>query len=68
MFEIKYADENEIQDYSHISDALISDCCLQEWFDSPNPLMGTPEININVYDDIEGDFVYDNKPNYDEES
>ena len=51
----------EIKDYSYISDKLISEACLSDWFeDSDTPLMGTGEISVYVFSEIEGDYYYDN--------
>jgi hypothetical protein len=59
--EIEIKDTQGVQSYSYISDALISEAHLPEWFEeSDSPLMGTNEISVYVFSDIEGDYCYDN--------
>jgi hypothetical protein len=31
----------------------------EEWFNSSNPVMGTAEVSIFAFSDIEGDYIFD---------
>jgi hypothetical protein len=65
--EIEIKDTQELKDYSYISDALISEAHMPEWFEqSPSPLMGTKEMSVYVFSDMEGDYYYDNDEKSDE--
>ena len=67
MLEVKIEDNNELQDYSYISDKLIAYAYLPDWFEeAESPLMGTNEISVYAFSEIEGDFFYDNDENSEE--
>jgi hypothetical protein len=63
MLDIDIEDSEEIQDYSYLSNTLLEEADSEEWFDGPDSLMGTSEISVNSFTDIEGEFVYDNQAN-----
>jgi len=67
MLEVEVEDRNTMQDYSYISDKLIEEAHLPEWFEeSDSSLMGTDGISVYVYSDIEGDYSYDDGDHWDE--
>jgi hypothetical protein len=67
LLEVEIEDENELQDYSYISDKIIDEAHLPEWFEeSESPLMGTDGISIYAFSEIEGDFCYDDDEHSDE--
>ena len=53
-------DRNSIKSYSDISNNLLADAERDEWFEWPNPLMGTKMVPVCVFSDIEGKFIADN--------
>ena len=67
MLEIEIEDENELQDYAYISDKIIESADLAEWFEeADSPLMGTNDMSVYVFSEIEGDFYYDGSEHTDE--
>ena len=45
--------------YSDISNSLVAEAGLEEWFNRPNPLMGTADVGVFIFSDIEGEYVFD---------
>jgi len=45
--------------YSDISNSLVAQAGPEEWFDRPKPLMGTDDVGVFIFSDIEGEYVFD---------
>ena len=62
LCEVLEFDIDSIYDYSDISNKIISDSCLSEWYaDYYPPLIGSNEVEFAVFNEIEGDYYYAGK-------
>jgi len=62
VLEIAIEDIDSIYGYSDISDKIISNSCLPEWYaDLYPPLIGSSEVEFAVFNEIEGDYYYAGK-------
>lgn len=57
--DIRIRDDADMTDFSCVSNALISEFGPAEWFNEPPVLMGSDDVYICVYSEIDGEFVYD---------
>ena len=66
ILDIRHINIEEIEDSACIASTLLQEGDFKEWFEEPYNLMGSPQLEVTVINELEGDFIYDNSVQYDE--
>jgi hypothetical protein len=61
LLDISFFHRDGIKAFSDISNILVAEAERDEWFIGSEPLMGTDHVEVLVYSDIEGEYVYAGK-------
>ena len=59
LLDIAVSDRGSVEDYSYISDIFLRDS--DDWFEAPDPIMGSPRLGVEVFNDVAGEFRYFDK-------